>query len=42
MTSPEDDNIVLDTSVVSILSRPNSPKHLYYKKRLEGSNVVIS
>ena len=42
MTSLEDDSIVLDTSVVSILSIPNSPKHLYYKERLEGRNALIS
>ena len=42
MTSPEEKNVVLDTSVVSILSRPNNPKHIYYKERLEGCNTLIS
>lgn len=42
MTSIEDNNIVLDTSVVSILSIPNSPRHLYYKERIEGRNALIS
>ena len=42
MTSREDDNVVLDTSVVSILSSPDRPKHLYYKERLEGRNALIS
>ena len=42
MTSLEDDNILLDTSVVSILSSPDSTKHLYYKEMLEGRNALIS
>ena len=42
MTSPEEKNVVLDTSVVSILSRTNNPKHIYYKERLEGCNTLIS
>ena len=42
MTMNEAEQVVLDTSVVSILSYPDDFRHLYYRQRLEGLKLVIS
>lgn len=40
MTS--DRRVVLDTSVVSILLRPQDPTYSYYQKKIEGCQTLIS
>ena len=36
------ERVVVDTSVVSILSHPDDPRHSYYQERLEGLHSLIS
>ena len=42
MTMKEAEPVVLDTSVVSILSRPDDFRYFYYQQRLEGLKLVVS
>ena len=42
MTLSGIERIVVDTSVVSILSRPEDPRHLFYKALLDGRQLSIS
>ena len=42
MTMNEEERVVLDTSVVSILSRPDDFRYFYYQQRLEGLKLTIS
>ena len=42
MIMNEAEQVVLDTSVVSILSRPDDFRYSYYQQRLEGLKLVIS
>ena len=42
MTSSGAERVVVDTSVVSILSRPDDSRYSYYQDRLEGLQSVIS
>ena len=42
MTTSAEEQIVLDTSVVSILFNPNDRRYSYYGERLEGFRLSIS
>ena len=42
MTTGAEEQIVLDTSVVSVLFNPSDYRYSYYSERLEGSRLSIS
>ena len=42
MTLREPEQIVVDTSVVSILSRPEDPRHAFFREAVEGYRMSIS
>ena len=42
MTMNEAERVVLDTSVVSILSHPDDFRYFYYQQRLEELKLVVS
>ena len=42
MTLSGAERIVVDTSVVSVLSRPEDPRHSFYNEALDGRQLSIS
>ena len=42
MILSRDDQVVVDTSVVSILSRPRDPRHSFYSEALYGQQLLVS
>ena len=42
MTLGREDQVVVDTSVVSILSRPRGPRHSFYSDTLYGQQLLVS